>query len=173
MFQIVLVLKVYRPLQCLININYRVLIYFTCHFQSSFHFFVYFDFLCLQVSSVSNFCSDTGGKGGHLFRLTCSVVLWGGRDPANKCQWCMWGVLTASGPHWVCPSSRQCVLPQSTLLRLQVALQDHCPKQALCFLNFPGLSHSVSRLLRKGTHSVACAFCSLPRSQQLRGPGAW
>ena len=85
----------------------------------------------------------------------------------------MWGVLTVYGPHWVWPSSRQCVLPQSTLLRLQVALQDHCPKQALCFLNFPGLSHSVSRLLRKGTHSVACAFCSLPRSQQLRGPGAW
>ena len=25
-----------------------------------------------------------GGCGGHFFRLTCSVVLWGGRDAANK-----------------------------------------------------------------------------------------
>ena len=25
-----------------------------------------------------------GGKGGYLFRLTCSVVLWGGRNIANK-----------------------------------------------------------------------------------------
>ena len=25
-----------------------------------------------------------GGGGGHFFRLTCSVALWGGRDAANK-----------------------------------------------------------------------------------------
>ena len=25
-----------------------------------------------------------GGGGGHFVRLTCSVVLWGGRDAANK-----------------------------------------------------------------------------------------
>ena len=25
-----------------------------------------------------------GGGGGYFFRLTCSVVLWGGRDAANK-----------------------------------------------------------------------------------------
>ena len=25
-----------------------------------------------------------GEGGGHFFRLTCSVVLWGGRDAANK-----------------------------------------------------------------------------------------
>ena len=25
-----------------------------------------------------------GGGGGHFFRITCSVVLWGGRDAANK-----------------------------------------------------------------------------------------
>ena len=28
-----------------------------------------------------------GSKGGHLFRLTCSVVLWGGRDTAKKYCW--------------------------------------------------------------------------------------
>ena len=25
-----------------------------------------------------------GGGGGHFFKLTCLVVLWGGRDAANK-----------------------------------------------------------------------------------------
>ena len=79
------------------------------------------------------------------------------------------------GPHWVCPSSRQCVLPRSTLLRLQGALQGHCPKWALCFVNFPGLScsGSGSQVLHKGTDLVRPAFCALPRSEQLRRPGAW
>ena len=25
-----------------------------------------------------------GGGGGHFFRLTCSVTLWGGKEAANK-----------------------------------------------------------------------------------------
>ena len=45
------------------------------------------------------------GEGGHLFRLTCSGVLWGGRNTANKYHWHVWGVLAVSGPHWVCPHS--------------------------------------------------------------------
>ena len=77
------------------------------------------------------------------------------------------------GPLWVCPSSRQCVLPRSTLLRLQGALQGHCPKWALLLVHFPGLSHSGSQVLRKGIDLVGRAFCSLPRSKQLRQPGAW
>ena len=48
---------------------------------------------------------DQGGEGSHLFRLTCSVVLWGGRNIANKYHWCVWGVLAVYGPQWVCPSS--------------------------------------------------------------------
>ena len=35
-----------------------------------------------------------GGEGGHLFRLTCSVVLWGGRNTANKYHWRVRGVLS-------------------------------------------------------------------------------
>ena len=67
------------------------------------------------------------------------------------------------------------VLSWSTRLRLQVALQGNCPKQALGFLHFPGLSHSgsVSWVLHKGTDSVGPAFCALPRSEQLRRPGTW
>ena len=46
-----------------------------------------------------------GDEGGHLFRLTCSVVLRGGRNIANKYHWCVWGVLVVTGPHWVCSRS--------------------------------------------------------------------
>ena len=46
----------------------------------------------------------------------------------------------------------------------------YCPKWALHFLHFPGPSCSGSGFWvhRKGADSVARAFCSLPRSQQLR-----
>ena len=87
--------------QCLVNVNYRVLISFTCHSQRSSLLFVYFGFLCSQVSSVSNFALTQGDEGGHLLRLTCSVVLWGGRDTANKYHWHVWGVLAVYGPHWI------------------------------------------------------------------------
>ena len=35
------------------------------------------------------------------------------------------------------------------------------------------LSGSGSRVLHKGTDLVGPAFCALPRSEQLRRPGAW
>ena len=116
-----------------------------------------------------------GGKGGHLFRLTCSVVLWGGRNIANKHYWRVLRVLTMYGPHRVCPSSWRHVLSWSTLLRLQVALQGYCPKRTLHFMHFPGLSCSGlgSHVLRKCTDLVGCTFFALPRSEQLRQPGAW
>ena len=66
-----------------------------------------------------------------------------------------------------------CVLSWSTLLRLQVALQGNWLRQALGCVHFPGLSHSGSWVLHKGTDSVGPAFCALPRSKQLRKPGAW
>ena len=55
-----------------------------------------------------------GDKGGHLFRFTCSIVLWGGRNTANKYHWRVWGVIAMSGPHWVCPRSRMCAFPVYT-----------------------------------------------------------
>ena len=120
-----------------------------------------FVFLCLHVSSVSNFCLTQGGEGGHLFRLTCSVLLWGGRNTANKYHWHVWGVLTVYGPHWVCPSSQWHMLSRSTLLRLQVALQGYCPKRALHFLYLPGLSCSGSGscVLHKGTAQLGMCLC--------------
>ena len=104
-----------------------------------------------------------GGTGGHLFRLTCSVVLWGGRNTANKYPWHVWGVLTVAGPHWVCHSPRWHVLPGSTLLSLQGALQGDSPKWALHFVHFPGQSHSGSRLFCRGTDPDG--LCNLCPSQ--------
>ena len=68
-----------------------------------------------------------------------------------------------------------CVLSLSTLLRLQVALQGNCLKQALGCVHFPGLSRlgSGSQVLHKGTDSVRPVFCALPRSKKLRQPGTW
>ena len=51
--------------------------------------FPLFSFFCLLTSSVYDFRPDTRGAEVDtffffFFRLTCSVVLWGGRDAANK-----------------------------------------------------------------------------------------
>ena len=97
------------------------------------------------------------GKEGHCEQISLYVL----------------GVLTVYVPHWVCHSPRRHVLPRSTLLRLQGALQGHCPKRGLHFMQFPGLSRSGSRVLHRSTHSVGCVFCALPRSKQLRQLGAW
>ena len=64
------------PFQCLVNLNYRILICCSCHFQSSSLFFVYFVFLCLQVSSMSNFHPDTRGqKWSFIYAHLFSCVL--------------------------------------------------------------------------------------------------
>ena len=50
----------------------------------------------------------------------------------------------------------------------------NCLRWALGCVHFPGLSHSGSgsQVLHKGADSVGPAFCALPRSEQLRRPGA-
>ena len=77
--------------------------------------------------------------------------------------------------HWHFPG----VLSWSTLLRLQVALQGNCPKWALSFVHFPGLSCSGSGswVRHKGTDLGGLVFCALcllhsssssSRSEELR-----
>jgi len=114
---------------------------------------VYFGF-CLQVSSVSNFCPDTRGEGGHLFRLTCRAV---GREEHCKqislaCVWSARSVLATLG----LSPLKACVLSHSTLLRLQVALQGNCLKRALSCMHFPGLSRlgTGSCVLHRGLRFV-------------------
>ena len=115
-----------------------------------------------------------GGKSCHLFRLPCSGVLWGRRNTAKKYHWHVWGVLAVPGPHWICPISRRCVLSQSTLLRLQVALQGNCPKVGPELHAFPRSKplRLGSGVLHKGTDSVGPEFCALSSSEQLRQSGA-
>ena len=54
------------------------------------------------------------------------------------------------------------LLPRSTVLRLQVALQGNCPKQGLGFVHFPGLScsGSCSQVLHKA--QTWFGLCFLP-----------
>ena len=106
-----------------VSANYKVLTCCNFHFQSS-SLFVYFSFLCKLLQCLISVLTQ-GGKGGHLFRLTCSVVLWGGRNTANKYHLRVWGVLTVSVSHWICLHS-----------------------QRLCF---PSLHYSGSRLLCRRT----------------------
>ena len=81
-------------------------------------------------------------KEGQFFRLHCSVVLWGGRNTANKYHWRVWAVLAVSGPHWVCPHSR-CVCFTCR----------HC---------------SGSCCLAGDLSKVGPGLCVLPRSKPLR-----
>ena len=98
------------PFQCLVNVNYRVLICCTCHFQSSSLLFVLASSVCKSLQCLISALTQ-GSEDGHLFRLTCSVLLWGWRNTANKYHWHVWGVLTVSGPHWVCPHSWRMCFP--------------------------------------------------------------
>ena len=94
-----------------VSANYRVLICCTCDFQSGTLFFVYFGFsVCKSLQCLISALTQ-GGEGDHLFRLTCSIVLRGGRNTANKYHWCVWGVLEVSQPHWVCPCSQSMCFP--------------------------------------------------------------
>ena len=63
-----------------------------------------------------------GGEGGHLFRLTCSVVLWGGQNTAKKISLVYVGSACNVSATLGLPLLTACVLSKSTLLRLYVAL---------------------------------------------------
>ena len=75
--------------------------------------------------------------------LTCSVVLWKGRDTAKKYHWHVWGVLAVKGPHWVCHSLRQCVLPGPHCSGSRVPSQVDTSQVGLAFRALPW-----SKLLR-------------------------
>ena len=60
------------PFQC--SPSYRVLI---CHFQSSSLFFILASSVCKSLQYLTSALTQ-GCERDHLFRLTCSVVLWWG-----------------------------------------------------------------------------------------------
>ena len=80
-----------------LSISCRVLICCTCHFQNALppSLFILASFVCKSLQCLISSLTQ-GAKGGHLFRLTFSVVLWGGRDTAKNiavvfggCSQCM------------------------------------------------------------------------------------
>ena len=159
------------PFQCLVNVNYRVLICCICHFQSGSLFFVYFGFLCLQVSSVSNFYPDTRGQKWSLISAHLFSCVVGREEHCKQISLAFVGSAHSGWTTLVCHSPRQRVSQVST------AQAPGCSARALsqvdlCFLHFPGLSHSGSRVLCKGTDPIGHVFCALPRYKQLRRPEA-
>ena len=108
-----------------------------------------------------------GGKGGHLFRLTFSVLLWGVRKQRSLAYV---GSAHAVSVTQGLPPLTACMLSRSTLLMLQVALQGNCLKQALGCMHLSGLSRagSGSQVLHKGVLSAGPACYALPRFEQLR-----
>ena len=81
-----------------------------------------------------------------FFRLSCSVMLWGGRNTANKYHWRVWGVLAVSRPHWVCPRLQRVCFPSL-----------HCPG---------------SRLLCWELSEAGPGLHALPRSKLFRFSGS-
>ena len=125
-----------QALSYVFGVNYRVLIYCTCHFQSGS---LCFSFFCLLVSSVSNFHPDTRGVVVvTFFRLTCSVVLWGGRNTTNKYHWHVLTVFTYTG---FAPAHGVCAFPVYTAQALGCSA-GNCLMLALGCMHSPGLNRS-------------------------------
>ena len=110
-----------------------------------------------------------GGEGGHLFRLTCSVVL----GEAGTLQTNITGVCGECSQCLSCtgfaPTHGMCSFPVCTAQTLGCSARN-CLRWALGCVHFPGLScsGSGSQVFHKGTDSAGHVFCALPRSEQLR-----
>ena len=148
---------------CVVGTNYRVLIYCTCHFQGcslSFSF-------CLLVSSVSDFRPDTRGAVVDTFlgSLVQSCCGEGGTLQTNNTGMCS-QCLSHTGP---APTHGACTFPAHTAQAL-VCFTGNCLRLAMGCMHLPGLSRSDSgtTVFPKGTDLVGPAFCTLPRSEQLR-----
>ena len=124
-----------------------VLICCTCHFHWGCPFFVYFCFLCLQVSSVSNFHPDTREwKCPLIYAYLFSCILgreWQCKQILLTCVGIVLGGWTTLG------------LPQS---KASCTSQVHTAQA-------PGCSASAQRQVNPAFHAVS-------RSMQLRFSGA-
>ena len=89
---------------------------------------------------------------GSLVQLCC---VEGGTPQTIAAGVC--GELPVDGQHWVSHSPRWHVLPRSTLLRLQGALQGHCLKWTLWFVPFLGLSNFGDQVIGQYAFQVGRA----------------
>ena len=69
-----------------------------------FPLFILASSVCWSLQRLISVLTQGAWWWSDFFRITCSVVLWGGRNIVNKSHWC---VLTVIQPHWVCPCSRR------------------------------------------------------------------
>ena len=104
-----------------VGANYRVLI--NSPVISKVVPSVYFSFFCLLFSSVSNFCPDTRrAVGGHFFQAHLFSHAVGREEHCKQISLeCVGSARSVSATLGLSPLM-VCVLTQSTLLRLQVAL---------------------------------------------------
>ena len=87
-----------------------------------------------------------GAKGGH-FRLTCSVVLWGGRDTANKYYWHVWGVLAVNGLHLGLPQPNVACTSQVLVIHVLKYSTKAQTQLGVHFVPFPDPSISDDQVL--------------------------
>ena len=115
--------------------------------------------VCWSLQCLISMLTQEGG-GGHFFRLTCSVALWGGRDAANNPGVCL-QCLSHTGP---APTHGACALPVYTAQALGCSAGNH-PRLALGCIHFPGLSHSDSgtRDSTKVQTQLGLSFVLFPR----------
>ena len=179
LFWLVLVLKVCScPSNAQSQLNSRILICCTCHLRGCSPFFpllrlassAYKSLLCLIPTLT------WGGESSHLFGLTCSVVLWRGRDTVNKHHWDMWGVLTVNAPQGGCHSRRQHVLPNSMLSGFQVFCEGPVPQgswfQAMTLLADKNCPVSQEDMVsnQQTAHSSADVVCGAKIAEALSFP---
>ena len=142
-----------------VGTNYRVLIYCTCHFQGGS---LCFSFLCLLVSSVSNFHSGTRGWWWTLFQAHFFSHAMGMEGHCKQ-------ITLACARSGFAPAHGVCAFPVYTAQTLGCSARN-CLKPALGCMHFPGHNCSVSdtRVVLRGADLVVPAFCALLRSEQLR-----
>ena len=102
-----------------VSTNYRVLIYYTCHFQGGS---LCFSFFCLLVSPVSNFCPDTRGRWWTLFQAHLFSCAVGREEHCKQITLASVGSAPSVSATLGLPPLMACVLSLSTLLRLQITL---------------------------------------------------
>ena len=141
LFQLILLLEVYRPLpvQSMLTTGFQSV----APVSSKATLFILASSVCKPLQCLTSTLTQ-GGEGGHSFRLTCSVVWWGGRQIPLACV----RSARSIGTTWVCPRSRRRVLSWSTLLRLHVALLGVLSKVGPAFHALPRCKLLRLRFLR-------------------------
>ena len=109
------------PTSDVVSANYSVLICCTRLFQSG-SIFVYFGFLCLQVSSMPNFHPDKRGWRWSLIKALLFSCALGKEEHGKQISLTCVGSSHSVWATLGLPPHSACVLSRSTLFRLNIAL---------------------------------------------------